>query len=206
LDELSYADIVQQYQNNLVSYKGRHVYISRVFEDKRVKIFDLESRLTEVIPFQRHDFSVIKKRLGLVNIGDSVIYISRIPVRKMGIGINSNNVSISPLPVKYPQGRDEAIYAIRSLVHEGINNTLKGKYPSFQQALEQVCAEKPSTVAFDRQFAVTSELSIYYKTKFVGIVSKDAKSASDIMFADQYKHLSILLENNHEKTVGYSCP
>lgn len=205
MDELSYADISQQYLNNLVSYKGQIVYVSRVFEDKRVKIMFMDSRLTDTIVFDRKDFSVIKSRLGMVNVCDSVVYMSRIPVRKMGIGINKGNINTSLLPVQYPQGKEDTLYCIRSLTQEGILHTLQGKYPTFKKALQKVKNERPRTIAFDRQFAVDSDGAIYYKTYYVGAIPEGSETVSEIVFIDSYKHLSILLENNHEKTIGYSC-
>ena len=141
----------------------------------------------------------------MVNVYDSVVYLTRIPMRKMGIGINKGNIAINLLPVKYPKGRDDTIYCIRDLVYEGIHDTLTGKFPTLEEALKKVAKEAPSTIAFDRQFAVNSDGHIYYKTQFVGEIALDAKEVSEIEFYETYKHLAILLENNHEKTIGYSC-
>ncbi len=205
MDELSYQDVSQQYLNNLVEYKGSIVYVTRVFEDKRVKIFFLDSRLTETVQFELGHFSVIKKRLGMVNVCDAVIFLSRIPVRKMGIGLNKGNIQTDLLPINYPQGKADTVYLIQSLTYEGILKTLTNTYPSFKQALNKVKKDKPATVAFDRQFAVDSDGAIYYKTQFVGSLPEGKTLTSEIVFHKDAQHLSILLENNHEKTIGHSC-
>lgn len=205
MDKLSYADISQQYLANLVSYKGDIVYVSRVFEDRTVKVFDLLKQVYKSAEFSLEDFSVIKSRLGMVNVFDSVIYMSRIPIRKMAIGLNKSNISVNTVPTEYPEGKDDTRYAVQSLVIAPIVNTLLGIYPSLEEALQQVNKEKPSTIAFDRQFAVNSQSEVFYKTKIVGYVKKSAKSATEIEFDPGYSHLSLLLENNHEKTIGTPC-
>jgi hypothetical protein len=142
----------------------------------------------------------------MVNIYDSVVYVTRLPVRKMAIGINKGNISISALPTTYPHGKRETSEAINTLTQPCIVDTLRGKYPSLQETLEKLQEAKPATYAFDRQFAIDSDGTVFYKTNIVGTIPLSAKSVSEIVFAPSYKHLSILLENNHEKTVGTSCP
>jgi len=206
MDKLSYADVCQQYGQNIVSYKGRIVLVVRVYEDCRVRIKDLLLQVEDVVQFSLEHFSVVKNRLGMVNIGDSVIYAVRMPVRKMGIGINKNNLSLSSPAVEYPSGKRDTEQWLLSLQTQHIAKTLLGQYPSLSDALDKLIRDKPCTIAVDRQFAIDHEGRVYYKDLRVGMISLKAKSLSETVFLARYQHLSSLIEENYAKTVRNSCP
>lgn len=205
MDNLEYNDIFQQYHRNLVSYCGEIVYVREVFENKEVRIQYLRNRNVATVPFSRERFSVIKARLGMVNILDSVVYVTRLPVRKMGIGLNKDNVRAVSLNTPYPHGRNDTIFELLALTDVGLYKTLTNNFPTFSTAIEATTAPHLPTVAFDRQFAVAADRTIHYKTHPVGMVPKGKTDVSNIVFLKPYKHLSILLDNNHEQTIRHSC-
>lgn len=206
MDDLSYADIQQQYLGNLVEYQGHIVNVIRVFEDKRVKLYFLQTREQRTVDFCLQDFSSIKRRMGMINVADSALYITRNPVRKMGIGLNKTNLRVEGLMTHYPQGMRETTNQVSTLLSEGFYEMFMNIYPTFGEALKWVEKEAPATKAFDKQFAVSSDRTIHYKAYTVGNIPLGKKTIADIIFKEEYQHLSILLENNHEKTIGHSCP
>lgn len=201
-EELSYDDIVQQYLNNIVSYKGRIVYVEKVGIDKSVRIFDLIDQKYSTTHFSLVHFKPPRARLGMVNVFGSVLYLSRIPVRNYGIGIYRKNLEIKSLKVEYSVGIADTKEAIKRLTDISIANTLSGIYPSFVLCMSLLNDKTASAIAFDRQFAISAKGEVFYKTEKVGKVSLTATDVKEIEFNDGYKHLAILLEGNHERTIG----
>lgn len=204
VENLSFEDIIQQYANNIVCYKGKPVYVSNVRGDKTVNVKDLESGKEAKVAFNLKDFKATKERLGMVNVDNTVIYLTRIPVRRMEIGLNGRNLSIGKVACPALDSDYRAFANIQSLQHPSIADTLAGNYPTFPKAYRKA-TDTNGTYAFDRQFAIDFEGNIYYKTKCVGKAPAKAKSVNEIIFFDNFKHLIILLEGNHEKTVGIAC-
>jgi len=201
---LSLDDIIQQYMNNVVVYKGKLVKVVDVKGDKTVKIKDLESQKQAVVGFNLKDFRPPKERLGMVNVADSVIHLSRIPVRKMEIGLNGKNLKMTYLGCPYPQGLRETQTMLKGYDLPEVADTYFNRYPVFPKAFKKAI-DSQGTCAFDRQFAVDFNGNIYYKQMAVGTVPLKAKNVNDIVFSDKFKYLSILLDGNHEKTIGITC-
>lgn len=206
MNELSIADITQQYHKNIVRFRGMLVYVTRVFADRRIKMTKLMDGTEICHPFNQEDFTTTKARLGMVNIFDSAVYTSRIPIRRYGMGINSSNIEVNMLDVKYPRGVRETSQMIQLLGIPEIGRTLSNIYPTFAEAVSRVTMEPDSTVAFDRQFAISTGGAIIYKTKNVGYLPFGGTKTAEIVFSRGCEHLSILLESNYEQTVRTPCP
>lgn len=201
--DLAYGDIVQQYHKNLVLYKGAPVRVEAVDRDCNVTIFHVATQDLEVVKFNLKDFKAHTTRLGMMNVHKTVVYVTRIPVRKMQIGLNMENINVGFLDFKYKIGQGLISDTIRGCGVKEFADLLAGTNPTFSKAIEIAEANKDAC-AFDRQFAVSHDGLVFYKTQLVGSF-KEKNSPSDIVFLSAHQHLSVLLENNHEKTVGIAC-
>ena len=203
MDNLSVADISQQYRNTLLEYNGRPVKATEVLSKDRVLIWDLSSQSYQEIPFSRATLLPLSSRLGMINIRDTAMYISRIPARRMYVGLAVETLNLSVIHRTASDRRN--IEDISSLTCPEIVKMLDGVYPSLQEALGFIRRYESKALAFDKQFAVDREGTVFYKNIAAGAVSRDATSASQIVFKNRYHYLSVLLENNHEKTVRIAC-
>lgn len=205
MDELSYEDVIQQYQSNIVIYKGNPVFVTSVISATSVKVWDIKAQKYAILPFSRLEFTSPKSRLGMVNLNGTVMYMVRVPVRKMSIGLCKNNVEISSLAIPYPNGKDKSVMDLAGLRTAALADTLAGVYPKFKVALVMLRNKEVEAIAFDRQFAISDEGLVCYKTQVVGEVALAAKTPSEIKFYEGKEYLSLLLEKKYEKTVGLSC-
>jgi hypothetical protein len=203
LEKLSREDIIQQYAQNLVFYKGQPVYVVSVDAYSKCNIKFIKSGEEQNVPFSLATFKAPICRLGLMNIRNSVVHLSRIPVRRMNIGLNGENLVVQLLPVDYPEDQYTTVDHVRSLHHKSWIDVFEGNYPTFAEALEKANKSR-GACAFDRQFAVDKNGNVFYKTKKVGSAKKSTE-VKDITFDAEFVYLSLLLEGNHEKTVGISC-
>lgn len=202
-EEIAYADIIQQYHKTLVLYKGEPVYVSSVGDEApyRVRILQLLDQKQKVVNFSMEDFTAPAFRIGMVNTGNSVVYAVRRPVRRMQVGISANNLSVNHIDAAfYEEGPMEAIRNISRCTSVELGNAIKGAYPTFDEALAFVKGFKGAQ-AFDRQFAITSNRQIIYKTKAVGSLPKNCTRPERIQFDKGFEHLEILVGDNCGKTL-----
>lgn len=202
-DEIGYDDIVQQYQGTIVLFKGKPVYVKSVDGDKVCNILDLGTQKLSKEPFSFEHFKPPTMRMGLVNIANTVVMVSRQPYRKMQVGISGQNMHVTPPEVRQDENNQyTAIKKVRQLAGKELYNTIVGDYPSFEKALDTVSKlEVNGAVAFDRQFAITSNREILYKTQKVGTLPVKGKTVEDIKFDKGFEYVAILIGDNCEKTL-----
>lgn len=198
--ELSYEDKVQQYAKSIVLYKGIPVFVERVTEDGSLCLYDLKAQQSITVPFSLDNIKPPTKRIGMINILGSVLYVTRIPARKMVIGYYKNNMVFNTLTVPYPYGRTNTVDTVSSLDHSSIADAMNNEYPSLKQAIDLFAAGPVGAVAFDKQFAIDNHRNIFYKTNVVGSVPEGKDKNQEICFHENYTHLHTLLDGNHEKT------
>jgi len=203
LEKLSRDDIQQQYLGNLVFCKGQPVYVDDVDRDCNCHIVHIKTGGFSWEPFSLATFKAPISRLGMMNIRNSAVYLSRIPVRRMNIGLNRENLVVNLLPVDYPERDYVTTDEVRTLCCKQWIDVFEGKYPSLAEALK-TSKDNRGACAFDRQFAVDKNGNVFYKTKKVGS-AKGITEVKDITFDAEFVYLSLLLEGNHEKTIGHSC-
>lgn len=123
------------------------------------------------------------------------VYLSRYPARVMKAGVVLESLKIDVLrQISLISKVDISNRLVRkeySLI-EAFNN----RYPSFEEALRKV-KENPkkfTMVAFDRQFAVSSALTVYYRNTLVGNVNDH----NCIQYFPQYANLRFSEGNYHE--------
>jgi hypothetical protein len=188
---LSLADRVMQYGDALLLYSGIPVYVREVGQNA-MTLRTIQTGKVDIVPVVLEDFSPIT-RMGFVNIYNSVVEVVRQPARKYSIGMTRDNTAIRPLPVRYPRGEDCTLDKLGRLTAVELFDTINGIYPPIEEALD-TAQSKEGACAFDRQFAVSKDLEVLYKTRKVGYVDKKASSVKEIVFHKQYSYLTTLLK------------
>jgi hypothetical protein len=196
---LSRADIQQQYYNNVVLFKGVPVKVVDVYPDKTVSVIVVKTKkLQDNVPFNHETFQAPNFRLGMCTLNGETAYLTRTPVRKMGIGISTENISY--VRVGGIGNGYDFLDEILKLVGEPVYNTIIGIYPNVEDAFSQASLITGGVVAFDRQMAVDSSANIYYKDKIVGKYVTNTKAAPFISFSSRYSFLTKILGCNYETT------
>lgn len=210
MDKLvSLNDLRTFFEKQLVSHKNIPVYVARINEEKVARAVNLLTQKTfnienvgEIIPLPR--------RIGNVNIDGGVIYVQRQPVRVMQMGVNGNNTKASCVPGSYLEGRqqDDAKRKLFRFDCLELGEAVMDNYPTLKECIKHV-KEFGGGMAFDKQFTITDEFHIYYRTARVGKLPKTCSTVERIEFEEGFKHLSILLGGAYAKDLaefGESCP
>lgn len=195
--DISHHDRILQYQGTVVLYRGDPVYVLDV-GDKMMQVLDLITQQTAIVEFKFKDITPPTRRIGMVNILGSAAYVTRQPVRRVQVGLSSASIKVDSLPFVGEYNRVYITESIKTLKCVELGKAMNGDYPSLQKAF-QMTQDKPSCVAFDHQFAITSKREIIYKTEVVGGMS-DLITSEGIRFKPQFAYLINLLDGNHEKT------
>lgn len=201
--EMSYEDLVRDLRGCVVMYQNKPVYVTSISRGGEVVFRELLSQKEGTAPFTVKDFTNPVRRVGFVNVLNSVVYVSRVPYRKYFMGLSSHNTSFKTLVgVHYEHFAPETKRRVMNLCIPELGEAIMDKYPSFVEACKRVKKFR-GAVAFDKQFAVSSEKYIYYKGEGVGTVANllTAEGVQDIKWIPGKEYLSLLLNGNYEKTV-----
>lgn len=194
MDEISHDDQCQLYLNNLVDYNGKLMLVRDIYDG----IFTCRTagNPAEVkdIRFEKDLFKA-PRRIGYINTPEGALFLSRLPRRLYGIGLNRNNTEIIKNDVVMPKAYFEYIVS-----KEGIAEAYSNKYPTFYKAY-QLAKEKQTTVAFDRQFAIDFQRNIYYKGSVTGVLPKGYVRKLNIQWFAGFEFCEYTLNANYEKTV-----
>ena len=199
----SYQDLQQLFLGTVVLYKDKPVLVKQISADKTIKVYTLATQKVEIL--EKKDLKEISapiRRLGFLNLPDGAVYMKRLPVRKWQVGISQNNVSVGVLPSGCYTANNAVLRAeahrFDSVAH---HNMIHGIYPSLKEAIDYL---KKTTVviAFDKQFAIDSEGSIYFRTEEVGKLPAKRVGIDSIQWRDGKSHLRILLGGAYEKTLS----
>lgn len=199
--KISVDDLRQMYENSLVIYKNKPVFIKKVENTFTFHVFDLTIQRNVVVKIEEYDeFKAPGRHLGFVNAGQYVVYISRKPVRRYRVGLSADSFVATA-----PEGHTgilghHLLSAVYQMTAPELADTVFGRYPTITECFQGVRNGVYTIVAFDRQFAMDKKGNIYYKTKKVGSVKVEPKSVYDITFTDGNEHLITLLDTNYEKS------
>lgn len=189
---IRFEDLSQKIKSSIILYQGKPIFVTDVSPEMYVHFYDLATLEPNGVKWSQA-FSAPTSRLGMVNVHGSVIYASRMPERRMKLGIGKENIKFERLKVHYPdRSFDHTLYHLTKLIRQELADTLIGNYPSFKQACTYARQER-GAYAFDRQFAVDSDGFIHYKTDKVGLVHK-----GKVVFAKKYTGLESLLATGYE--------
>lgn len=191
----SLEDLAQMFNNSLVIHKNKPIKITRFNSKTNIKAFDLVSQRNIDMEVDTSELKAPGRCFGFVNFMDYVIYISRNPVRRYKVGICQESANFQA-PQKYVDilhsAEAQRVYAFTC---PEIVDTVYNRYPSIPDVHKQL-VNGAKIVAFDRQFAIDQFLNVYYKLNKVGKLKE-----FDIQFDKGWEHLTILLDNNHEKSI-----
>ena len=137
--------------DTVIRHKGEPFHVVSVFSNRkkiRVVGFLLSNRQELDVPLEECDLTPVP--LGYVNFGASSYYTMRMPMR------NDWRQGLRYINLVDVNGRQ-----FNGVGYETFVNTIKGEYPSFLQATEEVI-EKESR-AFHRDFAIKNDGTIVYK-------------------------------------------
>lgn len=200
--EIDVGDIRQMYEHTIVMHGNKPVYISRVGDRGEVRFTDLLSQKKEVEEFSLKAFTPpAARRLGMINTCGSVVYASRVPIRRYKVGISFENLKVDSIrDIEYPEGKEQTVNRIRQLEAREIAEAMLNKYPKLKEALKTV-EKYGGAVAFDKQFAVDWKRRIIYKTKVVGSIPPGVDTVDGIQFNKGYEQLGLLLDGKYEKAI-----
>lgn len=192
--ELSLADQQQQYGNSLILYKGKPHKVKQIADT--VRLLDLATQRIKYADFSLKDFAPPFFRFGYVNVEETVIYVQRLPLRIMQVGVNDNNCKFAWNYGDRNRNREEAFRKVAAFECPEVLDMLVGNYPNLKTAYKKAM-EHAGSYAFDKQFSVNFNGEIFYKTKSVGFIHEDDK----IIFNKNCEHLDLLLGDAYEKAL-----
>lgn len=206
-ERVSLEDLRTFWKGCVAFYKGEPVFVIGVGEGRKgyeAKVKNMKDGNIVVVGLTSDRLDPPDGRLGFVNLNGAVIYTQRRPVRRFMMGINDNNLNQQYLNehIRYENGE------IHRLSTSSIEfyNTLKGIYPSFSEALNQV-KTFGGAVAFDRQFAVNEDRSIFYKRHKVGKAGRGAVDKRGIVLDEPFQYLkSVIGGFDYEEAARTSQP
>jgi len=193
--ELSYEDIIQQYSDCVILYKGKPHKVKEIDHPNKVKILDLNTQRSKWVDFSFKTFAPPLLRLGYVNQDEVAVFVYRTPVRNYFTGINSLNCKIVGNKESYTRNNVGSVVSkVSQMDSPEFADMLLGHYPSLKEAVTRA-EEFAGSVAFDKQFAVDLERKVFYKGYQVGNVYGDT-----VVFSSDNEHLSLVLGNEYETT------
>ncbi len=194
-DELSRADQKQLFDSSVVMSNGNFVFVESIGENG-YKLFDLKGQKTDLFPADVYKtFTPVYKRLGFVNLTDSVAFLARTTIRQYVVGYNSQNVRVLTdyIPgIAMMKGREGKLTINQLLKSKTFYESLLGEYPTLNKAWK-IAEEFKHPVAFDKQFAINHDKTVVFK--LMGVVGKYNLKTKVVDFIDGYEHLKLLLEN-----------
>lgn len=196
MPNLSHNDIVQQYAEAVVFYKGKPHKVKHIGMNE-ITLLDIRSQRKKFVEFNLKDFRAPQTRLGMVNLDGSVVYVRRTIKKQFSVGLTATNTEFISLDAPSSIPRMEAKSKVKMMECPEFGDMLLGHYPSMKEAYLQA-KEFVGTVAFDKQFAIDWRGSVWHRLISIGHYSDEKEN---ILFAKEYKHYSILLKEHHEEVV-----
>lgn len=167
-------DISQKMAESIFKYQGRPYYV-RHSGGNKIDLYELQNATGHIVYTIKYDddgldFSSIP--LGYVNLKPyvAVVYLTRVPVRKVKQGINTSNTKMNSLPGSLKKGYNMT----STLFSEGFVNMAIEKYPSLEESLEKLRKKdsKSGEVAISRSIALMIDeqdiIKVFYKNEYVG--------------------------------------
>ncbi len=168
MDDISVRDLKMMYKDSVILWKGAPALVKNVSEDYRFTLWDLGEQRLRYVKWIAENFAAPAIRIGYINLGTNCIYAHRIPIRRYKVGLASENTVRIPQDHRLNAYEDEiASNTIAYLNSVNLFNALVNNYPNLEDAYAEA-KEVNGVVAFDKQFAVSHNDSVYYKGKFVG--------------------------------------
>lgn len=160
------------FQDSLVMYKGRPVFVIRVGEDHNTGFLGIDVGLRTLIKGDINDpsFNTKDLKLGNVNLPTAVAAITRKPMRQYQQGLTDRNTIIT-----YYGPRDFNLH----LNSYELYNTVMGIFPSVGEACERI-EEGAHSVAISRNLFIYKDLRVFEGEVVIGhIKNKELELKKD---------------------------
>lgn len=182
-------DAQMRLQGTVVLYDGDPVYITEVaqkkVEDPKDDIFRVYASPLPYQPMQdkaemrkfisSKKFDMAPFPMGFMNYDGLAYYCTRLPRKQQRQGLS--NGTFSSVPVGFPDMG--GVRFEQAISMKEFDECVKGKYPSFDEALKRLAEGEANSVGFTRCFAVVSDkdmpelVYLYHKKEKVGFVLED---------------------------------
>lgn len=180
------ADWGQLFNDTFLLSKERGwVYVSNIGHD--ALSMSVDGKCTEAfIKMEDETLAITSPNLGYVNVAGSVVYLSRTPKRIMKAAVSPQALQLIGVPNRKVGIRGEELVDLLRRLRRSLVECFDNKYPSLTEALEKVKDDEIYAVAFDRQFAITSNMQILYRGSTIVGEYIDGK----IVFSPKYSTLN----------------
>lgn len=192
-EDASIEDIRMMFDNTIVMYGGWPVRVLSCDTVDRVHVLNTRSLSTgadRTVPVTHKMFDFTPVSLGMVNSDKTCLFLARRALRRYKQGLSRESMlykNITDPTDAFLNLRD----AIRGLESKFLVNCIKGRYPSLPETLEMVNKGVESQ-AFNRVFAIDSEMNLYFKHNKVGMIDSDN---GKIVLQPRKSYLKTLLED-----------
>lgn len=185
LQEISLADQRQMFQGSLVRYDGEPVVIQNISYGGLVDCLFIGNNSEKALVLYDKLFDFKPVNTGYVNMQGYTFFVSRTTRRQFKQGLSMDNVNIKCNLAYGNERHNSAFERLMSLRCKPLYNTIKNIYPKLEQAVESF-EDNVVEAAFDRQFSVNANGTLFYKAKEVGQVRLDTLQ---IDFYPDYEYL-----------------
>lgn len=182
-------DLNQMFRDTLVLYNKWPVKIVEVDHNREALTVSLATGASKNISIDDKRFDFTPFELGNVNGDGCCAYMVRKGLRRWKQGLNRENINVFMVETSIKSS--EFSRQLRKLDSRFLINTIKGLYPSKEEALELVSSGS-ECAAFSRLFSVDNEFNLIYKYKTVGMVDADN---GKLVFKPSKAYMKTLLEN-----------
>lgn len=196
---MNLADLHNMYYHSLILHRNKPCKVMDINDRGDVLLWDLNDQRSKKVKWDEKNFQAPTRRLGMVNINNTVVFANRIPVRKYWVGLHRNNIEVNSLLNEAYGDPTVAKEQVKLLQDKAVADALFNRYPSFEEAYETVSMWKMA-VAFDKQFAIDTRKAIWYKRDIVG--KARGKTIDTIEFDKNKQHLSLLLNGEWKKPLS----
>ena len=173
--------------DSIIRYKNKPIFIQDI--QKTEQGYKLTYNYLGNLDFQmafipNKDINFNPVPLGFLNKDKKAYYISRIPCRIWKIGLCFKNMSVFNI-------LDHNIKIKINVDSKEINNTIIGKYPSYDKSYEFIRKEKVNCIAFSRRFVICKN-GLFYKTNIetIGFLNNPPE------LHNKFKYLTEVLEED----------
>lgn len=191
MPEMSLDDLSSLYKHSVVLMNNKPVYVEAFNQRCEVLVFDLLSQRHKTVSYTSSLFKAPTRRIGFVNINESVVYVYRNPLRRYKIGYSDENIKVCTIDVPYPLNRSITRDRVEKLKAIEIADAMNNRYPSLTQAWLNSLRFN-GACAFDKQFAVSYDGVVFYKTSRVGFADR-VDGRMYVRFTEEHEHLKLLL-------------
>lgn len=165
-DRMTREDLFLRLEDTIVRYKGHPYYVRVADAYPNIHLYKLTNTRTiaHTVDHRDSDLDDSSPPLGYLNLVTGAVYLKRMSLRQQSQGLRASQLHAIP----------NMGFSRSMLTGLPMENTILGRYPSFDQALEQLKALPTyASVAISRNVAIgyvgSSMLALYYKTRQVAM-------------------------------------